>query len=67
MLSCACDCFFSLACVFSICFVSHKLGFRLQRFTLLSETLFLVLLYVPLLFPNQEEEADSVVGSRRFC
>ena len=28
---------FSLACVFSICFVSHKLGFRLNSLQLVSE------------------------------
>ena len=28
---------FSLACVFSICFVSHRLGFRLNSLQLVSE------------------------------
>ena len=28
---------FSLACIFSICFVSHRLGFRLNSLQLVSE------------------------------
>jgi hypothetical protein len=36
-----------------------------QIFTLLSETLFLVFLYVPFWLSDQEEEAISALGSKR--